>query len=302
MEERKKVLLKAADDIVGKNFPLVTPENDHSCNISFGLNNFILSTMQADYDIIKTVKFWSGCCASQFRSQFAFFMLSKFDHSINIEWNYFEANHGKGVVDGIGGTVKHAVYSHVLTNRVAIKSPKQFAKYANEILPKITDQCGENESMELGYQSECQEKAKKVNRTLKVHCVKRFMQNSSCQLKFFMTSKSLDPLAEVQYQVAVFPQHVSYKIETYVLVQYEGELWPGQVTKVEQDIVRVKCFQKAAAQASIWRGPHKPDEGFYQIGDVEQKIETPLDTRSTSSSLRSSNLLVRVAELDYLYK
>ena len=100
-------------------------------------------------------------------------MCSKFDHSINTEWNYFEANHEKGVVDGIGGTVKHAVYSHVLTNRVVIKSPKQFAKYANEILAKITVHYVENESMELGYQSECREKAKKVEGTLKVHCVKR---------------------------------------------------------------------------------------------------------------------------------
>ena len=99
------IYTKQNDDIVCKNYALVTPENDQSCNISFGLNNFILSTMQADYDI-KTVKFWSDGCASQFRSQFAFFMLSKFDHSINIEWNYFEANHGKCVVDGIGGTVK----------------------------------------------------------------------------------------------------------------------------------------------------------------------------------------------------
>ena len=52
------------------------------------------------------------------------------------------------------------------------------------------------------------EKKQKVKGTLKVHCAKRFMQNSSCQLKFFMTSKSHDPLAEVQYQVAVLPQHV----------------------------------------------------------------------------------------------
>ena len=68
-----------------------------------------------------------------------------------------------------------------------------------------------------------------------------------------MTSKSHDPLTEVQYQVAMLPQHVLYKIGTNVLV-------------------------------------------------VEQEIETPLDIGSSSSSLRSSNLLVRVAELDYLYK
>ena len=128
------------------------------------------------------------------------------------------------------------------------------------------------------------------------------MQNSSCQLKFFMTSKSHNPLAEVQYQVALLPQHVSYNIRMYVLVRYEGEHWPGQITKVEQDRVRVKCFQKAAAQGSIWRCPDKPDEGFYQTGDVEREIETPLDIASSSSSLRPSNILVRVAELDYLYK
>ena len=68
-----------------------------------------------------------------------------------------------------------------------------------------------------------------------------------------MTSKSHDPLTEVQYQVAMLPQHVLYKIGTNVLV-------------------------------------------------VEQEIKTPLDIGSSSSSLRSSNLLVRVAELDYLYK
>ena len=238
------IYMKQNDDTVCKNYALVTPENDHSCNISFALNNFILSSMQADYDI-KTVEFWSDGCASQFCSQFAFFMLSKFDHSISIEWNYFEANLGKGVVDRIGGTVTHAVYS------------------------TVTVQYVENESMELGYQSECQEKAKKVKGTLNVHCVKQFMQNSSCQLKFFMTSKSHNLLTEVQYQVALLPQHVSYDIGMYVLVRYEGELWPGQITKVEQDRVRVKCFQKAATQGSIWRWPDKPDERFYQIGDVE---------------------------------
>ena len=117
-----------------------------------------------------------------------------------------------------------------------------------------------------------------------------------------MTSKFHDPLAEVQYQVALLPQHISRKIGMYVLVPYEGELWPGQITKLEQDRVRVKCFQKATAQGSIWRWPDKPDEGFYQIGDVEREIETPLDIGRSSGSLMSSKLLVRVAELHYLYK
>ena len=91
------------------------------------------------------------------------------------------------------------------------------------IAKKYYSVCGED-SMELGYQSECREKAKKIKGTLKVHCFKRFMQNSFCQLKFFMTSKCHNPLAEIQYQVALLLQHVSYKIRTFVLVRYEGEL------------------------------------------------------------------------------
>ena len=59
--------------------------------------------------------------------------MSKFDSKLAIEWHYFEANHGKGCVDGIGGTVKHAVYRHVLSKQVVIASPQDFANYANEI-------------------------------------------------------------------------------------------------------------------------------------------------------------------------
>ena len=59
------IYMKQNDDTVCENYSLVTPENDHSCNRCFGPNNFILSTMQVDYDI-KTVKLWSDGCASQF--------------------------------------------------------------------------------------------------------------------------------------------------------------------------------------------------------------------------------------------
>ena len=128
------------------------------------------------------------------------------------------------------------------------------------------------------------------------------MRNSSRQLKFFYDFK----ISRSSCRSSEPSSHASttriVQDRDYVLVRYEGELWPGQITKVEQDRVRVKCFQKAAAQGSICRWPDKPDEKFYQIGYVEQEMETPLDTRSSSSSLRSSNLLVRVAELDYLYR
>ena len=58
-------------------------------------------------------------------------MIAKCDNNMKIEWYYFEANHGKGPVDGIGGSVKHAVYRNVLSKKVIIENPQQFASYAD---------------------------------------------------------------------------------------------------------------------------------------------------------------------------
>ena len=52
---------------------------------------------------------------------------------INIEWHYNEAHHGKGLMDGIGGTVKTLVYRRVLSGDVVINTPKEFANFADQI-------------------------------------------------------------------------------------------------------------------------------------------------------------------------
>ena len=82
---------------------------------------------------------------------------------------FFEANHGKGAIDGIGGTVRHAVFRHVLSNKVVIKSLQQFAEYADSILPNISGIFIDDGILQLDYYEECREKAAYVYGTLKVH-------------------------------------------------------------------------------------------------------------------------------------
>ena len=59
---------------------------------------------------------------------------------------------------------------------------------------------------------------------------------------------------------------------------------------------------KAPVTGSIWRWPKKPDEEEYRMEDIHQEIETFSNCGTKTSSLRTSNLLVLVPELDYLYK
>ena len=67
------------------NYALITPENDHSCNISLGLNNFLTEQISKEKDVKKVI-FRSDGCASLFHSQYAFYMLTKFDTGIDIQW------------------------------------------------------------------------------------------------------------------------------------------------------------------------------------------------------------------------
>ena len=50
---------------------------------------------------------WSDGCSAQCQSQFVFKLLSSIDSSLSITWCYNERHHGKGPMDGIGGTLKN---------------------------------------------------------------------------------------------------------------------------------------------------------------------------------------------------
>ena len=58
---------KKAKGAVCTSFALITLENDHSCNVSFALNNFLIKEMEKRTEI-KKIKFWSYGCASQYKS------------------------------------------------------------------------------------------------------------------------------------------------------------------------------------------------------------------------------------------
>ena len=44
------------------------------------------------------------------------------EHDLKIRWNFFATSHGKGVVDGIGGTLKRTVWRHVKAERARDES------------------------------------------------------------------------------------------------------------------------------------------------------------------------------------
>ena len=77
------------------------------------------------------INIWSDGCAAQFRSHFVFKLLVNFCRDLQLEWNYNQAHHGKGPLDGIGETIKNVVFRQVKSSRVIINSAEEFSVAAN---------------------------------------------------------------------------------------------------------------------------------------------------------------------------
>lgn len=62
------------------------------------------------------------------------------------------------------------------------------------------------------------------------------------------------------------------KAGDYVIFEYEGEQFPGQVTSVQEH----GCYVKSMVKSGLnWKWPKKNDEMFYMMSDIKQKIKPP---------------------------
>ena len=57
---------------------------------------------------------------SQFKNKYIVNFLHKLNQTIHIQWNFFATTHGKGVVDGVGGTIKRLVWKALIARKAAV--------------------------------------------------------------------------------------------------------------------------------------------------------------------------------------
>lgn len=84
---------------------------------------------------VEEVHIYSDGPSSQFKNKYVVQLLHTFQKNLGtrISWHYFATSHGKGAVDGVGGTVKRTVWSAVSTRKVqSVVSAKSFADVAKQ--------------------------------------------------------------------------------------------------------------------------------------------------------------------------
>ena len=86
---------------------MISESSDHSQIAAFTRNGAIVNEFKKRMkDSLKNVILWSDGCSSQCLSKYVFVLMTHFDKSVQLQWHYNEAHHGKTPMDGVGGKIK----------------------------------------------------------------------------------------------------------------------------------------------------------------------------------------------------
>ena len=165
---------------------------------------------------LSKVILWSDGCAAQFRSRFVFKLLSNYRSDLSIEWHYNEAHHGKGPMDGIGGTIKNVVFRQVKCGKIIVNSAKDFCDAANSFVPSITSLF--QKEKDLLCEPEDIEKSSSIPATLQIHKLVRYIRSEGgATIDFYFLSNRNEPCYSQSYSSKQNCGHVEREFESLAL-------------------------------------------------------------------------------------
>lgn len=190
--------LDGNDSLYKRPITVVSESSDHSRLAALTCIDFVMKEVEK-HIFLKKIIIWSDGCASQFRSRYVFKLLSTYRPDLSIEWHYNEAHHGKGPMDGIGGTIKNVVFRQVKSGKTIINSAEDFCKAANQFCPSIATLFQQSEVL-LKEPVDIQ-KAPVIPSTLKIHKFKRLPATASGEvtIDFYFLSNSKEPCHSQKY-------------------------------------------------------------------------------------------------------
>lgn len=101
----------------------------------------VIDTLQRKLPFpLEEIDLFSDGAAQHFKQKFMFvFITSLFEsRGIKVNWHFFATSHGKGAVDGIGGTIKRTVFSAMKTRRAHVGSAEEYAQVASDFTQATT--------------------------------------------------------------------------------------------------------------------------------------------------------------------
>ena len=211
---------------------------------------------------------WTDGPSSEFKNRYMAYFLQVLSKRYNKPfcWKYSATSHGKGVVHGIDGRAKSIVRAAVMSRSEKapiVQTAKDFSEQAAQLKPTTTviyigdqdikrdDQYWENASPLAGIKN--------------FHVLKAFPNGD---LHLFYSA-----VHPVQETFCVKNASSSKMIGDWVLVRYDDDIFPGEITQIAANEYEVRVMVKAAG--STWKWPRKEDKVWYNMENVVKQISPP---------------------------
>jgi hypothetical protein len=118
---------------------MVMQNEVHTKFAVYSFMQYIFTYLKKQHPQIIKIDVFSDGAALQFKQKYLFSNLHEWEeaHGIKLRWNFFATSHGKGAVDGLGGTVKRLVWRAVCSGTVAVTTAEEYSKIAADRNPAV---------------------------------------------------------------------------------------------------------------------------------------------------------------------
>ena len=267
---------------------------------------------------LKYVHYWTDSPTSQYRNKSIFSVVAAHKQlfGVSAAWNYFEAGHGKGPCDGVGGTAKRLADQAVKSKKARIQDADDFFRWASQTNSTSTmkfmfvsrEACAEIRNAVQEKQSQLQA----VRGTMSLHAVvgvsvgKVRTRETSCYCADCFGEDGFRPDTHCLWKLhsitdeCTSGQKVTLKKDDWVAAVYEGKWYLGQVLEDDEDDCLVNFMEggkgRAATQAKF-KWPRQKDELWVAHQDILCVVEKPIPAgKSERLFTVSSPMLAQIEE------
>ena len=138
------VYYREDDELKHKSFVFVSECLKHDTVLVHAFQRKLVICLKTEFiPNLKKMFYFSDGCAAQYKNRKSFANLCNHHedfHGIAAEWHFFGTAHGKGVCDGVGGTVKRLAAKASLQNPLSnqIMTPQQLFEWAKANISAIS--------------------------------------------------------------------------------------------------------------------------------------------------------------------
>ena len=271
-----------------ESFAVISDYLNHTKDAAYIFMSKLFDYCVKTYSSIKLINVFSDGASSQFKQRHLFsnFYEWEKEFSINLIWNFFATSHGKGAVDGIGGTIKRSVWRQVKANSLPPHNTKSYAEIAKDRNPNITIVLVTSDEVKQTSEEKVSSWSRvlSVLNTQKVPCVKpkcaTSLEVSTISTDDSVTFVNILPNSKSETDESEYKDNneshesLSIGIGDLVLICYDEDNFPGEITQVIGELdFEVNVMHRSGGV--YWKWPLKEDKIFHRKENIVKKLNAP---------------------------